>query len=130
MRAIIDILERDLKHAADWQSLGRVVRLSPSGLRRLFRLSTGLSPSAYLTRLRFDRAHELLSMPDAALLRVKEIMAEVGVDDPSHFAREFKKRYGETPNSFRRRLLDCPRAGDSANGLAQAPTESSFLQRV
>jgi AraC-like DNA-binding protein len=115
VRAVIDIVERDLKHPADWSTLGDIVRLSPSGLRRLFTLSTGLSPSAYLTRLRFERARQLLSTPDTALLRVKEIMAEVGVNEPSHYAREFKKRYGVTPESFRRRSLDCARAGDSTN---------------
>ena len=114
VRAILDIVERDLKHPADWPALSNTVRLSPSGLRRVFTLNTGLSPSAYLTRLRFERARELLSTPDTALLRVKEIMAEVGINDPSHFAREFKRRYGLSPESFRRRSLSA-RAGDSTN---------------
>jgi AraC-like DNA-binding protein len=31
-------------------------------------------------------------------------MAAVGISDPSHFARDFKRRFGESPTALRSRL--------------------------
>jgi AraC-like DNA-binding protein len=102
VQAAIRIIERDLASRVTLRRLAATVGLSTSGLRRLFVLDTGLSPSAYLDRLRFEHARHLLSEPDC-LLRIKEVMSAVGFTDPSHFSREFKRRYGSTPRDHQRR---------------------------
>jgi transcriptional regulator GlxA family with amidase domain len=125
VQTVIELIQRDLRRPVDWCALGNAVAISPSRLRQLFKESTGLSPLAFLKRLRFERARELLAMPALASLRVKEVMAQVGVSDPSHFVREFKELCGETPMTYRRQHLQAARAGESANRLAKSPTEST-----
>jgi AraC-like DNA-binding protein len=105
VQAAIHIVERDLTTRFTLGQLAARVGLSPSGLRRLFILNTDLSPSAYLKRLRFEHAHHLLSQPES-VKRVKEVMAAVGFTDPSHFAREFKRRYGMTPHQWQQRAAE------------------------
>ncbi len=81
--------------------LARAVNLSTSYLTRLFHAHTGRSPAQYDRDARLQRAHELLT---TTFLTVKEVMAAVGWNDPSHFGREFKRRFGESPRALRARL--------------------------
>lgn len=64
----------------------------------LFRGYTGMSPHAYLTRIRMDRARDLLS---GSTLTVSEIASAVGYDNPLYFSRVFKNQTGLSPSAFR-----------------------------
>ena len=99
VQAVIDILKRDLAQNANWRKVSSSVGLSLSGLRLVFKRDTGVPPSKYLRRLRFERARELLCQK--ADKSVKEIMASVGFSDESHFVRDFRKMYGESPRAYR-----------------------------
>jgi AraC-like DNA-binding protein len=81
----------------------RLVNLSPSRTRQLIKSETGLSPKKHLRHFRMDRAAELLS---STFLCVKEIAAQIGVGDVSHFVRDFKTTFGATPTGYRRALRD------------------------
>ena len=78
--------------------LARVVNLSPSYLTRLFQQTTGQSPAQFDKNRRLDEARLLMLR---TFLSVKEVMAEVGWSDPSHFSREFKRRFGVSPTRIR-----------------------------
>jgi AraC-like DNA-binding protein len=54
-----------------------------------------------LTRLRMERAKEILSDIRFADLPVSEVAARCGFADPSHFARRFKQRFTQPPLHFR-----------------------------
>ena len=82
------------------KELADAVNLSVSRFTHLFRAETGMPPARYLRQLRMERARELL---DSTFLTVKQVMASVGVNDPSHFAREFRNRHGLPPREWRRR---------------------------
>ena len=45
-----------------------------------------------------QRAKELT---ETTFLSVKEIMNSVGISDPSHFVRDFEKRFGLSPAKLR-----------------------------
>lgn len=62
-----------------------------------------MSPIHYLKSLRMERAKELL---EKSFLSVKEIAHRVGLNDESHFVRDFKLIYGLTPMSYRNSFLD------------------------
>lgn len=78
--------------------LARKLRLSPSRLRQLFAAELGSTPKSYIREVRLARARALL---EHSLLSVKEIMAAVGFNDPSHFSRDYKRRFGLMPSKHR-----------------------------
>jgi AraC-like DNA-binding protein len=71
--------------------------LTPNSYCRAFKKATGLTPSRYLTRLRMNRAKQLLMMPELSL---KEIATHVGFQDELYFSRVFKNVEGVSPTIF------------------------------
>lgn len=78
--------------------IAELVNLSPSRFRHLFRTQIGLGPAEYIQRVRLRRARVLL---ERTFLSVKEVMALVGYNDPSHFSREFRRVHGVAPSVLR-----------------------------
>jgi transcriptional regulator GlxA family with amidase domain len=70
-------------------------------LRHLFTIEAGISPLHYVKVLRLHRARSLMLQ---TFLSVKEVMSESGFSDISHFVREYKRAFGETPSETRRGL--------------------------
>jgi transcriptional regulator GlxA family with amidase domain len=66
---------------------------------RLFRVSTGDSPMAYLLKSRIERAKQMLLQEDRP---VCEIAAALGFCDQSHLTRTFRRLTGLTPREFAR----------------------------
>jgi AraC-like DNA-binding protein len=95
---VISSMERDLDGSLTIGALADAVNLSPSRLTVLFKRETGVSPVRYLRALRMERARLLL---ERTFLSVKEVMAFVGVNDPSHFTRDFSRHYGIAPSRLR-----------------------------
>lgn len=83
------------------EEMSQAVNLSPSRLRSLFKVETGMSPTEYLKDLRLARARELL---ETTFLQVKEIRIKVGIPDQSNFVRDFKRKYGVSPTEFRKQI--------------------------
>jgi AraC family transcriptional regulator, carnitine catabolism transcriptional activator len=104
----IALMKRHRSEPLSVDEIARAVNLSPSYLRRLFQDAMGRSPAQFDRERRLDQARELLMR---SFLTVKQVMAEVGWSDPSHFSREFKRRFGVSPTSMRIKLRRYPRAG-------------------
>lgn len=103
--AIIDMRD-NLHRRLSLGEIARAAQLSPVHLRRIFKRETGVPPMQYLRALRIERAKELL---ESSSLSVKEIAAEVGTGDVSHFVRNFKKSSGTAPTAHRAcRRRDAP----------------------
>ena len=77
------------------------VNYSVSYLSRIFKEETGESVTAYVNRVRIERAKALLAN-DA--LTLTEIASLSGFEDQSYFNKVFKRVYGETPGRFRAKL--------------------------
>lgn len=75
--------------------------LSVSHFQKAFREKMGMTPMAYLTERRMQKAHSLLT-DQAYLGYVKEIIAQCGFSDESNFTRLFKRRFGMTPTECKR----------------------------
>jgi transcriptional regulator GlxA family with amidase domain len=80
--------------------LSRAVNLSTSRLRHLFKEEAGVSPAQYVRLVRMRQARQLI---ESTFLTVKEVMSGVGVNDESHFTRDFKRYWGDSPTRYRER---------------------------
>jgi AraC family transcriptional regulator, arabinose operon regulatory protein len=94
----IDEIERCLAEPLDIRRLAAAVNLSPSRFSHLFRAQAGVSPMRFVRDLRMERASVLLAR---TFLTVKQVMAQVGCNDPSHFARDFRRCHGSAPREWR-----------------------------
>ncbi len=74
------------------------VNLSPSHFSVVFSQEMGESFKDYLTRIRMERAKELLRTTN---LKCAEIAYQSGYNDPHYFSHVFHKRIGLPPQQFR-----------------------------
>jgi two-component system response regulator YesN len=79
------------------------VGISPFYLSHLFRKEMGVSFLEYLTSVRISIAKKLLRQISLSMM---QICLEVGYQDPSHFAKIFKKREGICPAKYRKQLIE------------------------
>ncbi|MCU1267476.1 MAG: transcriptional regulator, AraC family [Acidobacteria bacterium] len=97
---IIALLESDPRSDFSIEELAKIVNLSPSRLRHVFKAETGQSPTHYRNTLRMQQARNLI---ETTFLSIKEIMLKAGIKNKSQFARDFKRAYGLTPVVYRAR---------------------------
>ena len=76
-------------------ALGRLAGLSPEHFHRRFRALIGVTPFAYMLRLRMTRARRLLH----AGMSVKEAADRCGYEDPLYFSRVFHRCFGRRPSA-------------------------------
>ena len=101
----IEEMQRRMADDLSLDELARTVNLSRSRFAHLFRQQTGSSPGKQLREFRLDRARVLL---ETTFLSVKEVMAAVGLNDPSHFSRDFQRAFGASPREWRKRIARPP----------------------
>jgi AraC-like DNA-binding protein len=95
-----EILQGDLENPPSLAELGKMVGCSPFYLSRMFRQETGVTISAYLRRLRLDRAAELIRAGEA---NVTEAAMAVGYSSLSHFSKAFAETFGCCPCLYGRK---------------------------
>jgi transcriptional regulator GlxA family with amidase domain len=126
-------MQRRLGQPLSLRALATHVNLSASRFRHLFVAQTGTAPGRYLQRLRLRRARLLI---ERTFLSVKEVMALVGYNDPSHFSRDFRRYHGVPPSELRGTDAATPlhpRHGlhavrDETAELSKAPTHKRIRQ--
>ena len=101
VQAVIDYMEKDLSRPFQLEAVACLVNLSPSRLQHLFKTDTETSPAKYFKSLRLRRARELI---ETTFLTTKQIMIRLGINDESHFVRDFKDTFGLPPAHYRRGL--------------------------
>ncbi|MEX2382711.1 MAG: helix-turn-helix domain-containing protein [Opitutales bacterium] len=85
-------------------SLGQVAKamnMSIFYFCKVFKKSTGLTFTEYLTRIRIEKAKEMLLNPHT---RISEAAFAVGFQSLSQFNRAFKNITGQPPTEYRRKL--------------------------
>lgn len=100
IKKTIEFLESNLHCNLSLETIARNVNLSPSYLRALFCEVTGCPLAEYVKQMRMEAARHLLA---TEFLTIKEVLAQTGIKDPSHFNRDFKLKYGVTPAQYRNR---------------------------
>ena len=100
---------RDLLHERMDGNLGLDELAETAGidrfrLTRLFQRAFGISPHAYLVRLRLRAARRLLATGRTPA----QVAAEVGFADQSHLGRWFRRAYRMTPAAYRQMCTNVP----------------------
>jgi AraC family transcriptional regulator len=98
VRRAKELLTSDLENEISLAELSRRCHLSPSHFSRVFKATTGLSPSVWRQWYRIEVAKQMLRRPENSLA---EIALACGFADQSHFTRAFARRMGSTPNAWR-----------------------------
>ena len=82
------------------QRITNHLSVSVSYFSSIFKSYTGVTFVDFLTRLRINKAQELLITTD---MKNYEIADQVGYDDPGYFSSAFKKFTGMKPSDYRRK---------------------------
>ena len=70
--------------------------MSVSGFHQHFKEITQLSPLQYQKKLRLMEARRLIVINDS---QIAQVAMQVGYESPSQFSREYKRLFGNSPNS-------------------------------
>lgn len=106
-RRCLDLMRARLADDITLDELAAEARLSTFHFTRMFKQSFGVPPRAFLTRLRVEKACELLETTD---LPVTAIAFEVGYSSNQVLARVFLKHRRMSPSDYRRAVRDPARS--------------------
>jgi len=79
-------------------TLSKRVGYTSEHLSRKFKAETGQTLSAYIRKIRLDKAKELLTSSE---LKISDISNAIGYDSPSLFSSYFYEEIGMTPSEYR-----------------------------
>ena len=102
-RRCLELMRARFSEDISLDELAAEARLSPYHFARMFKQSVGVPPRVYLTRLRMEKACELLAQTD---LPITEIAQEVGYSSNQVLARVFIKHQHMSPPDYRRAVRD------------------------
>ena len=91
---------RNFSQKISLELLTKISGMSKPSLFRHFRAAFGVTPIAYLLRIRLQYASELLTNSSSS---IKEIALQSGFQSESYFFRTFRRFYGISPAEYRKR---------------------------
>ena len=124
------MMRDDVRGEMSLSEFAQSVNLSVWRLCHIFKSDVGMPPIRFWRLLRMERAKDLL---ESSFLSVKEIAFQVGLNDESHFVRDFKSTYGYSPAHYRAQYKKSneevqkgtkTQATKTPNQLAQAAKQS------
>lgn len=98
IQKVVSIIDEKYTEQISVQSLSDMVNLTPAYLCVLFKQQMRMTVNEYITKVRMDKAKELLSQTP---LHLYEVCYQVGYLSPAYFSRLFKKTTGQTPKEWR-----------------------------
>jgi AraC family L-rhamnose operon transcriptional activator RhaR len=94
----IGFMEANFGQSIDLDEMVDEAKMSRRNFHRIFKEVTGVTPLAYLLRLRIMNAVHLLEMTNK---NITEIAFESGFSDSNYFSRQFKQILGFSPKEFK-----------------------------
>ncbi|WP_043288773.1 GlxA family transcriptional regulator [Paraburkholderia oxyphila] len=98
VRRAILVMEQHIGNPLALPELARRVDTSVRQLERLFFAETGKSPNVYGRQMRVRMAAWMLTASDRT---IADIAMSCGFSDASHFGREFRKTFNDSPGAYR-----------------------------
>lgn len=102
-RRVIEMMDTRFRENLPLLELASAAGMAPAYFHRRFRSAFGLCPHEYMEKRRMNLARNLLADPG---LRIKEVAAAAGYDNPFYFSRVFRLRFGISPSGLRARAAD------------------------
>jgi AraC family transcriptional activator FtrA len=99
LAAVLDRVRERLDEPWPVERIAAEAAVSRRGLYRRFREATGLSPAAWLTGERLDRARDLL---ETTRLPLEDVAEACGFADAAAMRPHFRRRFGTSPGAVRR----------------------------
>ena len=81
------------------RDVAKVVNISTFYFCKMFKKTTGLTFTEYLSQVRISKAKNLLLNPN---LRISEIAYDIGYQSLTHFNRTFRRIVGQSPTVYRK----------------------------
>lgn len=98
-RRVVDWIEANPQDNPTLGDLAALADLSEFHFARMFRISFGMAPHAWVMRTRLERARALL---DDGRLSLQQLASRAGFASASHFSNRFRAAYGVTPGQWRK----------------------------
>lgn len=98
LQLIHDYVHAELAGRITLEDIAASVHMSAYHFARTFKATTSETPHAYVTRLRVERAQELLR---TSFWSMPVIARHAGFSSKSHFAAVFRRLTGLSPHQFR-----------------------------
>ena len=95
---IIGYMHEHLHTRVTLPEMAALVQLSPAYLSRAFKEITGYSPIDFFSRIKMDKAKELII--EGSGKKIKEIAEMLGYADEFYFSRIFKRIEGISPSEY------------------------------
>jgi AraC family transcriptional regulator, exoenzyme S synthesis regulatory protein ExsA len=92
------IMEQNCCHNLPLAAFARLCHRSLSTFKRDFHRHYGMAPGRWLLDRRLECSERLLKTTN---MSVTDVVFECGFEQPSHFSRAFKAKYGRTPSEYR-----------------------------
>lgn len=99
LSAAVNYMREHIHEEISRDTIAEVACLSPSHFSRVMKQTFGYSFTELLSRMRVDRAKELLSRSNESLI---QICLDCGFSDQSYFTKVFQRYTGVTPGEYRR----------------------------
>jgi AraC-like DNA-binding protein len=100
LRRARDHVDRHYADPLELEVIARIAGLSKFHFHRLFTATYAITPAAYVSQRRIERAQDLLR---ATTFSVTEVCHAVGFTSLGSFSSRFKEIVGETPRQFQQR---------------------------
>jgi transcriptional regulator GlxA family with amidase domain len=120
VRRALLLMEQHLADPLTVEDIARKVNISTRQFERLFRFSTGMSPTAFYRVLRLRYGLWLLRNSARS---ITDIAVECGFADCAHFSRQFREGFGVSPSALRR-------GGGEPDGLTLPSDSPAALLRA
>lgn len=94
----VRLIEESIEAPLSTEEVARTAGISTRQLERLFRRHLGISPAAYASAARLDRARALLRQ---TAMPVTDVGIACGFTSASHFSTAYRMRFGHAPRTER-----------------------------
>jgi AraC family transcriptional activator FtrA len=108
LATLLDKMHRRLGEPLRIAELARLAAMSERTFMRRFRAATGMTPADWITRMRVERARELL---ESTTLSIEGIATRAGLGTAMTLRHHFRRRVGVSPLEYRRRFSQTMRPG-------------------